>query len=191
MIWLYDNWYKSTIFLAVYIFLLAVTYILNDSFALFLIWMQTVVYLLHQFEEYIFPGKFIAFFNKTVLGSSKADFPLGKKVSFWINIPIIYVGFPISAILAGSVHLSIGLWTAYFSIINASSHLGMYFKSGYNPGLIVSVLLNIPVGLLAIYYLTTNGLVTMSANLVGLAIGFLIQLVVTIYGFKFLKPMVQ
>ena len=59
MKWLYGNWYKSTIFLAVYLLIFLVIFLLETNFALFLIWIQFVVYLFHQFEEYIFPGGFV------------------------------------------------------------------------------------------------------------------------------------
>ena len=36
-------------------------------------------------------------------------FSLEKKASFWINIPIIFIAYPISAILAGYIDISIGI----------------------------------------------------------------------------------
>ena len=188
MKWLINNWYKSTLFLGVYTLIFLYLFVLKTDFALFLIWIQFVVYLFHQFEEYILPGGFVEFFNKKALGSTKNKFPLNDTASFWINIPIIFVAYPLSAVLAGSIDLSIGIWTAYFSIINALSHVGMYFKYRYNPGLIVSVFLNIPVGIYTIYYFQTNHLITINEQLIGFSIGILTQAVVMIYGFKVLKP---
>jgi len=191
MKWLYENWYKSTIFLAVYMLIILCVFVIKTDFALFLIWIQTVVYLFHQFEEYILPGGFVEFFNKKVLGSMKSDFPLDKKASFWINIPIIFIAYPLSAILAGYVDISIGIWTAYFSIINALSHVGMFFKYRYNPGFFVSLFLNIPIGIYTIYYFASQNIISMNEQLIGLIIGLLAQVVVMIYGFKVLKPKVN
>jgi hypothetical protein len=191
MKWLIDNWSKSTIFLAIYLLIMLLCYVMNDNFLLFLIWVQTPIYFLHQFEEYIFPGGFVEFFNTKVLGSNKSDFPLNKEVSFWINIPIVFIAFPLSAILAGSIDISIGIWTAYFSILNALSHVGMFFKYRYNPGFVVSIFLNIPVGIFTIYYFISHDTITLYAHLIGLVIAVLFQLGVMIYGFKFLKPKVK
>ncbi len=191
MKWLYNNWYKSTIFLAVYLLIFALIYLFKEDYALFLIWLQTIVYLLHQFEEYVLPGGFVKFFNTKPLGSKIDDFPLNIRSSFWINIPIIFIGFPLSAILAGYVNISIGLWTAYFSIINAISHVGMFFWFKYNPGLIVSLFLNIPIGVYTIYYFTSHNLASVDVNLVSLAIGLLIQASLMVYGFRILKPKIQ
>jgi hypothetical protein len=45
----------------------------------------------------------------------------------------------------------------YFSVINAASHAAVFFKSRYNPGLVVSLLLNVPPGIFTIYYLAAHG----------------------------------
>jgi len=152
MKWLYDNWSKATVFLAIFITGLLTLYLRNYNYVLFLIWLQTPVYMIHQFEEYILPGGFKDFFNKKVLGSDESEFPLTSKASFWINVPLTFVAFPLSAILAGRFGISIGVWTIYFSLINSLSHVVMFFIFRYNPGLIISVLLNIPVAIYVIYY---------------------------------------
>ena len=101
------------------------------------------------------------------------------------------MAYPLSAILAGQVDISIGIWTAYFSIINAISHVGIYFKHRYNPGFFVSLFLNIPVGIYTIHYFNAQNLISINEQLIGLAIGLLIQAAVMIYGFKVLKPKVK
>ena len=191
MEWLYRNWYKSTIFIAIYLIIILLLFLLKSDYALFLIWIQFAVYLLHQFEEYILPGGFVKFFNNKVLQSDKDNYPLDDRASFWINIPIIFIGFPLSAILAGYVDISLGIWTAYFSIINAISHVGMFFKHRYNPGFFVSLFLNIPVGVYTIYYFHAQNIISRNEQLIGLVIGVLIQAAVMVYGFKVLKPKVK
>jgi hypothetical protein len=163
-------------------------YVMNNQYALFLIWIQTPVYFLHQFEEYILPGGFGSFFNLKVLGSDKVDFPLTKQASFWINIPLTFIAFPLSAILAGHLAISIGIWTAYFSICNAVSHVVMFFLFRYNPGFVVSVLFNIPVGVYTIYYFASHHIISTEAQLIGLGIGILGQALLMVWGFTILKP---
>ena len=191
MTWLYDNWYRTTPFLAMYTLAFLLLFLWDTNFPLFLIWGQFVIYLLHQFEEYVLPGGFVAFFNKNVIGSKKNNFPLDDKASFWINIPIIFIAYPISAIVSGYIDISLGIWTAYFSVINAISHVGMFFKFRYNPGLIVSVCLNIPFGIYTIYYFQSQALISMQEQITGFSIGVSIQVVVMIYGFLILKPKVN
>ncbi|MCH2214799.1 MAG: HXXEE domain-containing protein [Flavobacteriales bacterium] len=191
MKWLYNNWHKSTIFIAIYVLIFLLLFVLQSEFSLFLIWLQFVVYLFHQFEEYILPGGFVKFFNNKMLGSNNEKYPLDDKASFWINIPIIFIAYPLSAILAGNIDISIGIWTAYFSIINAISHVGMFFKHRYNPGLFVSIFLNIPVGIYTIYYFRSENIISTSEHAIGLVIGLLVQMAVMIFGFMILKPKVK
>ena len=191
MKWLYENWSKSTLFLAIYILLLLFLYVMDKNYALFLIWLQTPVYLLHEFEEYICPGGFLNFFNRKILKSDKGDFPLDKAGSFWINIPLIFIAFPLAAILADKIDLSIGIWIAYFSIINALAHVAWFFKHKYNPGFIISLFVNIPVGIYTIYYFASNHLISTKAQIIGFVIGVIVQVVMAMYGFIYLKPKIQ
>ena len=101
------------------------------------------------------------------------------------------MAYPLSAILAGSIDLAIGIWTAYFAIINAISHVGMYFKHRYNPGFLVSICLNIPIGVYIIYYFDFNDLININEQVIGLIIVILTQAGLMLYGFKFLKPKIK
>jgi hypothetical protein len=190
MKWIIKNWPIATPFLALYTTVLLFLFVFRQDFPLFLIWIQTPVYFLHQFEEYILPGGFVSFFNKKMLGSDKDEYPLDKTSSFWINVPIIFMAFPLSAILAGQFGLSIGVWTVYFSIINSVSHVGIFFRDRYNPGFWVSLLVNIPVGVFTIVYFISNQILPLEAHIVGGLIGLTIQGVIMLYGFKVLKPRV-
>lgn len=190
MKWLEENWPKSTLFLAIYVTIVLLLFVSRQNFALFLIWIHTPIYFLHQFEEYIYPGGFLAFFNTEALGSKKKDFPLTKTAALWINIPIIFIGFPLSAILAGQIDISLGIWVAYFSIINALSHVGMFFLKGYNPGFVVSLFLNIPAGVYTIYYFVTHQVISVNMHIVGFIVAFVIHGIVMVYGLKYLKAKV-
>lgn len=113
------------------------------------------------------------------------------RFSFWINIPIIFVAFPVSAILAGSLGLGWGIGIVYFSIVNALSHVGMFFRFGYNPGLVVSLLLNIPVGIYTLYVFANRDAITPTAHLVGLLIALFVQGALMFWGLIVLRRRVQ
>ena len=188
--WLYENWMKATPFLALYSFILVFLYVKDANYPLYLIWLQGIVYWVHEFEEYIYPSGFLDYFNRHAMGSKRGDYPLTKIGSFWINIPLIYVAMPLSAILAHFFGLAWGLWTAYFSALNALSHVGMavVFKNKYNPGLVASVFLNIPIGVYTVWYFISNNLVSVQVNVISLIIGALAQGSMMIYGFGYLVP---
>ena len=191
MKWLERNWPISTIFLAAYVTLMLVLFVRHDH-ALFLIWLQLPVYFLHQFEEYVFPGGFVPWFNRHILDSPRDEWPLTPTVALWINVPIIFIAFPIGGVLAAEVDITWGLWMAYFAVVNAAGHVVMSIVfRGYNPGVVVSALLNIPLGIYAIAYLTTNDLISTTTNVVGLLIGIALQAAVMFYGFAILKPRIR
>ena len=190
MKWLYDNWMKATPFLAFYAFILVFLYVRNVNYPLYLIWLQGIIYWAHEFEEYIFPGGFLTFFNRNMMRSNQDEYPLTKIGSFWINIPLVYIAMPFSALLAHFFGLEWGLWTAYFSFLNAFAHVVMFFIFGrkYNPGLVVSALLNIPVGVYTVYYFLANNLVSTQANIISIIFGIVAQASMMIYGFGYLVP---
>ena len=111
--------------------------------------------------------------------------------SLWINIPIIFIAFPLSAALAGIYGLGWGIWTAYFSIINALSHVFMFPRFGYNPGFVVSLLLNIPVGMFTVYTFFKRGAITPAAHLAGILIAILVQGGLMVWGLGILRRRVQ
>lgn len=189
MEWLYNHWMKATPFLAFYSLILISLYIQDKI--LYLIWLQTIIYWTHEFEEYILPGGFLDFFNKHMMGSSGGEFPLSKIGSFWINIPLVYISMPFSAILAHFFGYEFGLWTCYFSFLNAFSHVVMFFIFGfkYNPGLIASVCLNIPFAIIGVYNI--GPLLSLKVNVLSIIFGIIAQISMMIYGFGFLKPLVK
>lgn len=190
MKWLIDNWMKATPFLAFYSFILVFLYVKDVNYPLYLIWIQGIVYWVHEFEEYIYPSGFLEFFNLNMMKSDRGDYPLTKTGSFCINIPLVYVAMPFSALLAHFFGLKWGLWTAYFSFLNAFAHVVMFFKFGrkYNPGLVVSILLNIPVGVYMIWYFLSHNLVSNQANIISIVMGIIAQASMMIYGFGYLVP---
>lgn len=190
MKWLYDNWMKATPFLAVYTFILLWLFVKDTNYALFLIWLQCPVYWAHEFEEYVLPGGFLDFFNRGPLKSTRGDYPLTKVGSFWINIPLMYILLPLSGILATKFGIEWGLWTAYYSALNASAHVVMFFIFGrkYNPGLVASVLLNIPIAIYTIWYILSNNMVSTEVNIISIIVGIIAQASMMVYGFAYLVP---
>ena len=147
--WFYKNWAKLCLFLSIIVTLLIYIFIRPDNFLLFLIWIQLPIYLLHQFEEHNWNG-FKNYVNRAVFKVKEDDFPLNDKIIFWVNIPIVWILIPIFAGLS-STNIMFGLWIPYFAVFNSLSHVIFSIRNQeYNPGLIVSLVLGIPVGIYAL-----------------------------------------
>lgn len=116
----------------------------NNNFLLFLIWLQIPLYMLHQFEEHAWPGGFKSYINRKIFNVIDREAPLNDERIFWINIPIIWVLMPLCAIFSRFC-LVIGAWIPFFAVINSLTHIFVLVaKREYNPGAVVSLLVNIP-----------------------------------------------
>jgi len=115
--------------------------------------------MLHQAEEYIFPGGFGKFFNMDIMKFDTPDKPLDENFILAINIVLIWIILPFFGLLAAKNYVY-GLWIPYFSFFAGLAHiaLGIKARKRYNAGLVVSLLLNIPVGAWSVLYLVNQGL---------------------------------
>jgi hypothetical protein len=164
--YLYKHWSQMGLLIALYVGLMLFSFKSQISLIVLLIWLQFVIYLIHEFEEHAYPGGFKNYINRQIFGSKVNDLPLNDAIVFWINILGVWILFPLGAYLATNVDLKFGMLLPIFGIFNASLHIIMALKKRqYNPGLLVSIFLNYPSGIYTIYYarklcLLTTGTVT-------------------------------
>jgi hypothetical protein len=178
--WFYNNWAKLSLFLAIIVTVLIYIFIKPDNFLLFLIWIQLPIYLLHQFEEHTWNG-FKNYVNRNVFKVKEDDFPLNDKIIFWVNIPVVWILIPIFAGLS-SVNIMFGLWIPYFAVFNSLTHVIVSIRNQeYNPGLIVSLILGIPVGIYALIIFYSH--ITVPAIITILSIFFAILLHLILLGY--------
>lgn len=115
--------------------------------------------LVHQFEEYRFPGGFPAAMNIGVHSSTRPDrFPLSSQSSTFTNVVATY-GFYLppfffpDQVWAGLAPILFGFGQFFIHGININLKLG----SIYNPGLASVVFMHIPLGYYYIRYMTESG----------------------------------
>lgn len=177
--YLYKHWADSTYFLAIGITILLLSFLSTTPWVLFLIWLQFPVYLIHQGEEHFYPGGFKNTVNQEVFQSKVKDFPLNDANIFWINILAIWILFPCSAILAQHVSLQFGVLLPIFGLFNATLHiLSWIIKQRYNPGLIASVCLNYPTGILTLYLMRQGDLITTTNVFLSLVLTVILHLLI-------------
>lgn len=156
--WFKRDWAKAGLPLSIFLFIFLFTFVKDSDFVLFLLLLQTPLYMLHETEEYIFPGGFGKFFNMDIMKFDTPDQPLDENFIFIINVGLIWIILPLFGLLAIR-NYAYGLWIPYFSFFAGVSHIALGIKAGkrYNAGLIVSLLLNIPVGAWSVLYLVEQG----------------------------------
>ena len=158
--WLKRDWAKAGLLISIFLFVFLFVFVKDTDFVLFLLLLQTPLYMLHETEEYIFPGGFGKFFNMEIMKFETPDKPLDENFIFYINVILVWIILPVFGLLALQ-NLQYGLWIPYFSLFAGIAHiaLGIKARKRYNPGLIISLLLNIPVGVWSVLYLVEQGLI--------------------------------
>ena len=182
-LWLKKEWAKVGLILSIYLFVMLFVFVRKYDFVLFILLLQTPLYMLHQTEEYIFPGGFGKFFNTKIFNLATEDKPLDENFIFYVNVMLIWIALPVFGLLS-TLSYGFGLWLPYFSLFAGVAHIALALKARklYNPGLLMSLLINIPVGLWSILYLMGQGLIVNFFLNVYFVIGLAINLVLPIMG---------
>jgi len=116
-----------------------------------LLWLHLSLLLLHQFEEYIYPGGFSEFFNRNVPRKNKSkQSPLNTGGILLVNVVFGWTAYLVSAI-SGIHNLWLALGLLGITISNGLLHTAMaLLKRKYVPGLISGFFLFIPFGVYVI-----------------------------------------
>ena len=69
--------------------------------------------------------------------------------------------------------------------------MAFIFGRKYNPGLVASVILNIPFGIYHVWYFLSNHLVSAEVNIASIVFGIIAQASMMIYGFAYLVPKIK
>jgi hypothetical protein len=119
----------------------------NLSYINSLLWIHLAFLLIHQFEEYIYPGGFKDFFNKNISGKNLITrHPLNNKGIVLVNVLLGWSAYGISAIY-GEKYIWLALGLTGITIFNGIMHTLMFIiHKKYNPGFFSSLFLFIPFG---------------------------------------------
>lgn len=147
MSWIYKYWAKIGGILACGIILFVLFSGMKPTDIKALLWFHFSILLLHQFEEYIFPGGFQDFFDKTIQDKNLLKVSLNDKGVILVNIVLGWTAYFLSAISGARI-----LWLAVgilgITISNGMIHTIMFIiKRRYVPGVITGLLLFIPFGI--------------------------------------------
>jgi hypothetical protein len=137
-------------------------------------WLCLPLYMIHQFEEYIFPGGFEREINRILTKGVPAEI-LTPKIAFFVNILLIWVLTPILVVL-GYFSIIFPLIMVTLVGVNGLTHIVAALKlRKYNPGLIMSILFNIPLSIYVFISVILNGISTPAEFLIGLIIGVILH----------------
>ncbi len=112
-------------------------------------WLAVAMYLIHNAEEYgtDLLGRSNAFPNSMCSLLGLAPFPacpIPTPFFLAVNLPLFWVGAPIAAFMSRRQPI-LGLSLYGIIFINALTHLGSAMRSGYNPGVLTSLVIFLPI----------------------------------------------
>lgn len=173
-----NHWYQVGLVLAV--ILTVVLAYQQDSISSFrlLLTISFIFLLLHQVEECQLPGYFPRMINTVMFKSKTPDrYPLNTNTSLIINLGVGWLLYILAIVFAESA-----VWLAIITItISAGNFLAHTFlfnikgKTFYNPGMITSILLFLPITVYFFIFLNNNDLLQPSTLIIGLIVGALVN----------------
>ncbi|WP_091019633.1 MULTISPECIES: HXXEE domain-containing protein [Paenibacillus] len=134
-----------------------------------ILWFSFVAILLHQFEEYRWPGYFPGVFNTVLFKSDSPErYPLNKQSAMIINVFIAYLFYLIPVVFPSVVWLGLApVLMGFFQIVFHGLVLNVKAKTIYNPGLFTAIFLHLPIGIWYIRYVHEYQLITVTDWIVG------------------------
>lgn len=140
-----------------------------------LLLLNFIAILIHQFEEYGFPGGEPAIMNIVLQGSNTPyNYPLNQNSAMITNVLGAYVFYLIPVFFPNIIWL--GLAPMVFGIGQFFVHgivTNKKLKTFYNPGLGAVVLLHIPIAIYYINYIHSNGIVSIWDWIIGIVYVFI------------------
>ena len=151
---IYKYWAKLGGLLALSI-ILTVLFIPNNlSYLNSLLWIHFATLLIHQFEEYVYPGGFKEFFNEKIWNKNRIlKNPLNNTGVILVNVILGWSAYTISAV-NGDNYIWLALGLTGITILNGIMHTIMFIiHKKYNPGFFSGLFLFIPFGSYLMYIL--------------------------------------
>ena len=101
---------------------------------------------------------------------------------------MIWVLLPVCGLLS-IIDYRFGLWICYFEFYAGLGHvlLAIKAKKKYNPGLIMSILVNMPFGTYAVWFMTQQGLIENPWFNIHFVIGLLLNAMLPVMGVRMYK----
>ena len=132
-----------------------------------LLLLNFIVVLLHQFEEYSWPGGFPAIANLVMMprsnGGSRFMGPLNQNSSMVANLIFAYGFYLVPVFFPNMIWLGLApvLIGATVQFVGHAIYVNMKLRTIFSPGVATTVFGHIPIGVIYINHILTNGMVSL------------------------------
>jgi hypothetical protein len=116
----------------------------------------------HQTEEWVWPGGFLPWMNREVIGSDEDEFPLDRRLGFVINVAL---GWGFSAVAPTGAPATVPAAILYTSHLgNVGLHVGWAIRHRrYDPGVLTAIATLGPMGVIGLRSLARDPAVSRRA----------------------------
>jgi uncharacterized membrane protein len=178
--WLVGKWQwpYASLFTAGFLIVLAPIVFHFAGIPLGMVYLQLPIYMLHQYEEHR-DDRFRLWVNQNIGHGREVLTPIA---TFWINSLLVWGLDLVALYLAIFVNLSLGLMAIYLPMLNAFGHLvpGIVTRK-YNPGLVTSACLFLPVGLLSTVLVSRAAGSTLQDHLLAFGVAIAVHATIIIH----------
>ncbi len=175
-------WQHLTGILAVIILAVLVAWLFIDpkvNMFQWLLWLHLPLLMLHEFEEYIYPGGFKKFFNTKspfALPQPEENVPIDPPLVFFVNMAAWFL-IILGALLA-KVAPWLGMMMVVFQVGNVALH-GFIFPAktkGYNPGMVTAIFLFVPYIVTVFWFSIARDILSPAGYVISIIGGILLAL---------------
>ena len=159
--WFMENWQRTGVIVCLFLTVYLVVIVLPQNTILFALLMSTPLYMLHEIDEYVFPGGFAQFMNSKIYKTDPEDGLLDTAAVFWINVVAVWIGLSFFSLWA-VIDIRQAIAIPYFFIFQAVVHLilGIVGKRIISPGMASAWLVHVPWAIWTIWLLVQAGIIT-------------------------------
>lgn len=135
------------------------------------LWTAPAALLWHQTEEWFWPGGFLPWFNREVLGSDADEFPITRRGGLVINVAIGW-GVTAAAARGGMRTPALGASALAVNVANGAMHVALAARRRrWNPGTVSSATLFLPLGVAGLVAIARDPRGGARSLAIGLAVG--------------------
>ncbi|ADB48600.1 HXXEE domain-containing protein [Conexibacter woesei] len=135
------------------------------------LWTAPAALLWHQTEEWFWPGGFLPWFNREVIGSEQDEFPITRGGGLVINVAIGW-GVTAAAARGGMRTPALGASALAVNVANGAMHVALAVRRRErNPGAVTSALLFLPLGVAGLAAIARDPRGGTRPVVIGLAVG--------------------
>lgn len=180
MAWYRHNWYDVGMFLFVALSFVMGFWGSHFSTLQLILTFSFMAMLVHQFEEYAYPGGFPSIANIISLGEKEVPdrYPLNANQCLISNVFLTYPFYILPIFFPQLIWFGLGqvLLGMTIQLVAHGIVVNIRLKSFYNPGLLAVLFLHIPLGIYYIWYVIANHLAGVGDFVVGLLVAILASL---------------